>query len=77
MGQVDRTAWPVWVRLGLWGLPNRASAWVFFWLSVALAAGCVGYGFVEWPFFIGGVLLFAALWYYQAIRWVDRHSRWS
>jgi hypothetical protein len=65
------------VRLGLWGLPSRKSAWAFFWLAIALAVGCVGYGFINPPFFGGGLLVFAALWYYLAIRWVDQHARWS
>ena len=74
---VDRGAWPLMVRLGLWGLPTRRAAWVFVGLSLALAAGCVAYGFVNPLGFIGGLLVFAALWYYLAICWVDRHSRWS
>jgi hypothetical protein len=74
---VDRSRWPIMVRMGLWGLPNRESAWVFFWISTIAAAGCVAYGFVNPRFFIGGLLVFAALWYYLAIRWVDRNDRWS
>lgn len=74
---VDRRSWPPLVRLGLWGLPNRASAWAFFWLSMILAAGCIAYGFVHPLFFTGGLLVLAALWYYLAIRWVEQHSRWS
>ena len=74
---VDRSKWPMLVRLGLWGLPNRASAWAFSWVSLAIAAGCVGYGFVNGLGFIGGLLVFAALWYYLSIRWVDEHSSWS
>ena len=68
---------PAWVKLGLWGLPNRASAWAFLWLSIAVAVACVAYGFVYWPFFFGGLMVFAALWYYQAIRWVDQHGTWE
>lgn len=73
----DRSRWPVMVRLGLWGLPSRGWAWVFFWVCVVIGAGGVVYGLVNPPFFIGSILLFAALWYYLAIRWVDRHSGWS
>jgi len=64
------------VRLGLWGL-NREGGWFFFWLTVAIAVGCVAYGFVDQRFFIGGLLLLAAWWYYYAIRWVDRHGGWK
>ncbi len=74
---VDRGNWPILVRVGLWGLPNRATAWAFFWLSLVVTACCVAYGFIN-PFgFIGGLLVFAALWYYLSIRWVDRHSHWA
>jgi hypothetical protein len=74
---VDRQTWPLWVKIGLWGLPTRGSAWLFVWLSVALAIGCVAYGFIRWPFFVGGIMIFAAAWYYLAIRWVDTHGGWS
>lgn len=74
---VDRGKWPVLVRVGLWGLPSRGSAWAFFWLSIALAAICVAYGFVNPPAFAGGLLVFAALWYFLSIRWVDQNSDWS
>ena len=74
---VDRSKWPVMVQLGLWGLPSRWAAWGFFDLSVAVAVSCIAYGLVEPLFFVGGLLLFAALWYYLSIRWVDRHGTWS
>jgi hypothetical protein len=35
------------------------------------------YGFVDRRFLVGGIMLFAALWYYAAIRWVDLHGDWS
>jgi hypothetical protein len=69
---------PRWVKVGLWGVSNRASAWVYFWLSVAAAIGCVVYGFVyDSRFLFGGFLVFAAWSYYSSIRWVDEHDRWS
>ena len=46
--------WPLWVSVGLWGLPGRGWAWACFWLSIAVAVGCVAYGFVFWPAFLGG-----------------------
>ena len=72
-----REEWPLWVRVALWGLPNRNSAWVFFWLSLAIGVGCIAYGFVDRRFFLGDPMLLAALWYYLSIRWVDQNSRWS
>lgn len=73
----DRSQWPLWVRIGLWGLARRGSAWFFCWLSLALAAACVFYGFVDRRAFAGALLVFAAVWYYQALRWVDQHSSWE
>ena len=74
---VDRGKWPVLVRVGLWGSPNRSVAWVYLWISVALAVGCVAYGFVNPRAFFGGLFVLAALWYFLSIRWVDQYSRWS
>lgn len=67
---------PLWVKAGLYGLPNRISVWAFVWLSLIIAAGCVAYGLVDSRFFFGGIVAFAALWYYSCIRWVDRHGGW-
>lgn len=74
---VDRRLWPAWVQLGLWGMPTRWMAWFF--CTFALLGGIAGivYGFVNPPGFWAGLLLLAALWYYLAIRWVGRNSRWS
>lgn len=77
VASVDRSKWPMMVRLGLWGLSTRGAAWACFWLALAIAAGCVAYGFVEPRAFGGGLMVLAALWYYLAIRWVDQHSRWA
>lgn len=74
---LDRGEWPIMVRLGLWGLPRRWAAWIFFWVSIGISVGCVAYGFVERRFLIGGVMVLAALWYYLSIRWVDKHASWS
>lgn len=65
------------VRLGLFGIADRVMAWVFVWVSIASAIGCIAYGFLDPRFFFGGLLVLAALWYYLAIRWVDRHGTWS
>jgi hypothetical protein len=73
---VDRREWPLWVSIALWGLSTRASAWLFFWLSILIAAGSLAYSLIDARFTLGGLLVLAALWYYLAIRWVDRHSSW-
>ena len=74
---IDRGRWPVMVRLGLWGIPGRGVAWSFVVLCLTIAAAGIAYGFVNPLGFVGGLMLFAALWYYLSIRWVDRHSSWS
>lgn len=68
--------WPLWVAIGLWGLPGRGWAWGFFWFSIVIAIGCTVAGFFFWPFFAGSGFVFAALWYFAAIRWVDQHGVW-
>lgn len=74
---VDRSTWPPMVRFGLMGLRSRGAAWAFFWISLVIAVGCVALGFVYPSFFLGGIVIFAALWYYLSIRWVDQHSSWE
>jgi hypothetical protein len=75
---VDRSKWPIMVRIGLWGLPDRLSAWIFCWLSVALALGSGIAALLVHPFFVLGILaLLSGLWYYLSISWVDEHSRWK
>lgn len=74
---VDRSLWPMMVQVALWGLPNRLAAWAFFWLSLGIAVGCVAYGSTNPRAFIGGLMVFASLWYFLSIRWVDQHGSWS
>jgi hypothetical protein len=73
----DRRKWPLWVRVGLWGVPDRVSAWTYLGISLAVAAVCIAYGFVGRRFFLGGIMLVAAFHYYLCIRWVDRHGGWD
>lgn len=68
---------PWWVNFGLAGAPTRRLAWACFWISLALAAFCIVYGFRNPLFWPGGLLLLSALGYWLAIRWVDRHGSWG
>jgi hypothetical protein len=68
---------PWWVRLTLWGLPNRASALAFVWFCVAIAMVFVMLGFRDRRFSFGGIWVLAALGYLRAIRWVDKNGGWS
>src|SRR5258706_11029175 len=69
---------PAWVKWGLWGVPNRLSAWLFVWGCVAGAVVAVVLGFVSddrWFWGIG--LLLSAFMYWLSIAWMDRHQGWS
>ena len=75
--RVSRRDFPWWVKFSMWGVPGRTGLWAFVALSVALAAGCVVYGFWDRRFFVGILFLLSALMYWQSIRWVDRNGLWS
>lgn len=70
---------PGWVKLGLWGVPDRASAWAYCAITVLLAAlspvlvSLTG----NELFYLGVGFLLSAAWYAAAIRWVDRNGGWG
>jgi len=68
---------PFWVQVALWGLPNRTSVWACFWLAVILTIASMLYALHDVRFFAGALFIFAALWYYLAIHWIDQHDRWA
>jgi hypothetical protein len=89
MAKVDRSGYPWWVRLALFGSRTRSQVMSYFWMTLVLAAFCVGAGLwlrSESPVFRVPSLLFlaggplgalgAAL-YWFAARWVDRHGEWE
>ena len=63
---------PLLVRLGLWGLKTRQSALAFMWLCIIGAVVSV-----VLKYWIGSLLLSAALWYWYSLRWVDKNGGWS
>lgn len=77
----DRTDWPFWVKMGLWGIADRGTAWIYFWLSLLLVTGTAAIslmGLLPWWLFVTAVVgLFAPLWYVTAILWVDSHGGWE
>ena len=75
--KVDRTKWPAWVRIPLWGLDSRQSAMVFLWVSIVLTLIFVVLTFFKPVFIAGTVMVIAVIGYHLAIRWVDKNSRWS
>jgi hypothetical protein len=68
--RVNRNPRPLWVRICLWGLPNRRSATLCQYFCFALAAywlfayGTIGLTAAIYP-------LFLAYFYHLAIRWMD------
>lgn len=75
--KMDRSTWPIFVRLSLGGLRTRRSAWGFLWICILVALASIAYGFFDSRFFLIGVVsAFTAMGYYLPLRWVDRNSRW-
>jgi hypothetical protein len=76
---VPRGRYPWWVKLSLWGLPNRAAVWAFVALSLAAAVGVAGYllAVEHRRWYVGLLFLFAAAVYWLTIRWVDRNGSWD
>jgi hypothetical protein len=62
---------PLWVMVGLWGLGTRSVAWAFVVLSILVATGAI----IFWSW-LGAMMYLAALWYWLAIRWVDKNDSW-
>jgi hypothetical protein len=77
--KTPRERYPWWVKLSLWGLPNKASVWAFVGISVLCAFGCAAFAMLAGnPVWYAGLLfLVAALIYWLSIRWVDSHGSWD
>ncbi len=81
-GDRSSIARPWWVKVGLWGISSRGSAWSFVWLSIAIGGVCLVAGIwipglyhrVFW--LLGGLGFVGAVVYLLAIRWVDRNGAW-
>lgn len=70
---------PGWVKLGLWGVPDRTLAWVYCGVALLLAAASPVLAHVtgnEW-FYLGCGFALSAAWYAAAINWVDRNGSWE
>ena len=75
---ISRNSYPTWVKLSLWGLTSRTSVVAFAWASLAVALGLVTYAAVasEPRLYVGALFVLAAVAYWRAIVWVDRHGSW-
>jgi hypothetical protein len=71
---------PIWVKLAISGLSSRITAWICFWLSILLMASVAIY--TIWLGWLQGSLLsilfiVAPVWYYLAIKWMDKNNQWN
>ena len=67
------TGFPLWVKIGLFGLKSRKGG--LMWMALSIAASfmfCI-YGSLE----TCGVFLLVALWYWLCIKWVDKNAKWE
>jgi hypothetical protein len=70
---IERSQWPLLVRIGLVRITNRTMAWLF-----ALGSLMISIVFLAMKAFVaGGAFFLAACWYLWVIRWVNRHGHWS
>jgi len=68
---------PGWVRLGLWKVTSRDTAFRYLNASLGLALLGLVLGVVyDWHAYFAGGLVVAAAWYWQAIKWMDAHQGW-
>ncbi|MBM4069322.1 MAG: hypothetical protein FJ271_10300 [Planctomycetes bacterium] len=67
---------PIWVRLVLLGASSRGSAVACCLISLILGVAIGLGGLWDRRLFPGFLLLVAALGYWGAIRWMDRHDSW-
>lgn len=63
--------------MALRGIKTKKGAYGWMMLSLTTSASFLIYGIVKsepWSFIFSVGFLFAAVWYYYAIRWIDRNS---
>lgn len=63
---------PILVSLGLWAIHKRGIALTYMWLCIAAAVVSAWFSFLP-----GTGLLLAALWYWYAVRWMDKNQGWE
>ncbi len=75
--RVPRSAYPLWVKLSLWGVSGRRGLWLFVVVSLICGFSFLGYGFWDARYFRAAIIGLAAIPYWLTIRWVDRHGTWE
>ena len=66
---------PSWVYWGLWGIKTKKVALAFAIISQVIALIVVLIGIYVEDFFLIAFIL-VPLWYWLAIKWVDKNSSW-
>ena len=74
---VNRKSWPIYVRLGLYGIKTRKTALIFFWISIVSATCSILFCMIDPNFIIGSLFVFSAIWYKLSIKWVDKNMQWD
>ena len=72
----DRQKYPIWVKVGLWGLPTRTAALAFAGVCAGLTVISLIAAFWNPLFIVGLGFAGSAAWYWAAINWVDNNDRW-
>lgn len=76
--RMSRSEYPLWVQASIWGVPGRGGLWAFVVFSLACAALLLVEGLRSGRFLdIAALMAFAAMPYWLAIRWIDRHGSWE
>ncbi|HEX8915431.1 MAG TPA: hypothetical protein VF796_23970 [Humisphaera sp.] len=77
LAYAHRRTRPTWVRLALAGLPGRKSAFACFWACLLIAGAGPAASLWIPGAWAATFLVFAAVWYWAAITWVDRCDQWD
>ncbi len=72
----DRQKYPIWVKIGLWGISTRTAALALTGACASLTILCLIAAFWNPLFIIGLGFGLSAGWYWAAINWVDNNDRW-
>lgn len=70
---------PWWVDMGMWGIKDRSTAWLFCGISVVIAVlpSLLAFRNGNPKLYLANVFLLAALWYWACIKWMDDNDGWA
>ncbi|MEE9397572.1 MAG: hypothetical protein V3V31_11235 [Methylococcales bacterium] len=68
---------PLWVFLAFANIEKRKSALILFWSCLAFSFICIplSYYLEDWSW--AAFMFPTALWYWLALKWVDKNSVWA